>query len=211
MGEHIPTSIEEVRPMSTASVTHWIKQLRDGEQEAARQLCERYLKRLIGLARERLLSSRRRVADEEDAALAALDSFFRAARAGRFPHLLDRNSLWRLLADITVCKALKQLRAERAQKRGGGEERPPADSGDGEVGFSQVLDRAPTPAEAVEFAEDYENLLNQLNDPILRSVAVWSLEGYTNAEIAERLECVESTVERKLRLIRKKWSKESPA
>jgi DNA-directed RNA polymerase specialized sigma24 family protein len=34
------------------------------------------------------------------------------------------------------------------------------------------------------------------------------VDGYTNEEIAEKLECVPRTVERKMRLIRDKWAKE---
>jgi hypothetical protein len=45
-------------------------------------------------------------------------------------------------------------------------------------------------------------------DDKLRSVAVWKLEGYTNAEIAARLGRAPATVERKLRLIRDAWAKE---
>ena len=37
-----------------------------------------------------------------------------------------------------------------------------------------------------------------LTDPGLRQIALWKLEGYTNPEIAERLECTLRTVERKL-------------
>jgi DNA-directed RNA polymerase specialized sigma24 family protein len=36
-------------------------------------------------------------------------------------------------------------------------------------------------------------------------VAVWKMEGYSNAEIAAKLPCVERTVERKLKLIRSLW------
>jgi DNA-directed RNA polymerase specialized sigma24 family protein len=44
-----------------------------------------------------------------------------------------------------------------------------------------------------------------LNEPALRTVALWKMEGYTNLEIADRLACVETTVERKLQRIRKLW------
>jgi DNA-directed RNA polymerase specialized sigma24 family protein len=42
----------------------------------------------------------------------------------------------------------------------------------------------------------------------LRSVATYKLEGYTNDEIAARLGCVTSTVERKLARIRGQWAGE---
>jgi DNA-binding CsgD family transcriptional regulator len=41
-------------------------------------------------------------------------------------------------------------------------------------------------------------------------VAVWKLEGYTNAEIAAKLDCTPRTVERKLRIIRGLWQREGP-
>jgi DNA-directed RNA polymerase specialized sigma24 family protein len=53
--------------------------------------------------------------------------------------------------------------------------------------------------------EDVRRLLDGLGDEALRSVAVWKLQGYTNAEIAGKLDCVETTVERKLRAIRALW------
>ena len=41
-----------------------------------------------------------------------------------------------------------------------------------------------------------------------RSVALWKMEGFTNAEIAKRLGSVVGTVERKLRVIRTSWQLE---
>jgi DNA-binding CsgD family transcriptional regulator len=42
-------------------------------------------------------------------------------------------------------------------------------------------------------------------------VAIWKMEGHTNREIAGKLDCVEQTVERKLRSIRRIWSNEEPS
>ena len=52
-------------------------------------------------------------------------------------------------------------------------------------------------------AEEVETLLARLRDPLLRQLAVWKLEGYTNAEIATRLDCSEPTVRRRLTIIRR--------
>jgi DNA-directed RNA polymerase specialized sigma24 family protein len=57
-------------------------------------------------------------------------------------------------------------------------------------------------------AEEYKRLLALLPDDSLRKVAEWKLEGYTNAEIAARVPCALSTVERKLQLIRHAWEGE---
>jgi len=43
---------------------------------------------------------------------------------------------------------------------------------------------------------------------VLRSIAVWKMEGYTVEEIAARLGCVPRTIERKLRTIRELWGEE---
>jgi DNA-directed RNA polymerase specialized sigma24 family protein len=52
--------------------------------------------------------------------------------------------------------------------------------------------------------------MERLGEPRLRSVATLKLEGYTNDEIAERLGCVTSTVERKLAVIRRLLANELP-
>jgi DNA-directed RNA polymerase specialized sigma24 family protein len=54
--------------------------------------------------------------------------------------------------------------------------------------------------------DDCRTLLDALDDDQLRHIALLKLEGYTNQEIAVKLDCVERTVERKLERIRRKWS-----
>jgi DNA-directed RNA polymerase specialized sigma24 family protein len=189
----------------TSSVTDWIAGLKAGDEDAAQKLWENYFRRLVGLARRKLRGAPRRVADEEDVALSAFASFCRGARQGRFPRLCDRNNLWPLLLKITARKAVDWIEHERCQKRGGGAVR-----GESALAGSpdEVIGPGPTPAFAAEAAEECRRLLGLLTDPELRSVAVWKLEGYTNAEIAARLGCVTGTVERKLRVIRTVWGQE---
>ncbi len=196
---------------SPGSVTHWIGPLKAGEQAAAQKLWECYFEQLLRLARRKLGALPRRAADEEDVVLSAFDSFCRGARAGRFPQLSDRDNLWRLLVVVTARKALDLVQHERRQKRGGGAVRGDSvlrgDAG-GPGGIEQVLGREPTPAFALQVAEEYERLLARLDDAELRSIAGWKMEGYTNAEIAAKLGCAAVTVERRLRLIRHTWESE---
>src|SRR5215831_20563972 len=101
------------------SITGWLGRLRTGDRAAVQQLWERYFQRLVQLARQHLHGAPRRVADEEDVALSAFDSFCRNLEQDRWPQLLDRDNLWRLLVVITARKAQHLLRDERRQKRGG--------------------------------------------------------------------------------------------
>jgi DNA-directed RNA polymerase specialized sigma24 family protein len=195
------------------SVTHWIRRLQAGEQEAFQNLWERYVRRLVGLARKRLRGAPRGAADEEDVVLSAFDSFFCRAQEGRFPKLLDRNDLWQLLVLIASRKASNLAQHERRQRRGGGRVHhasalPGGDESGGGLLFADLIGREPEPAVAAQVVEEYERLLDGLGDDELRSVAVWKLEGYTNDEIAAQLGRAPATVERKLRLIRDAWSKE---
>ena len=190
------------------SVTALLEHLRAGEHAAAQPLWERYYPRLVGLARERLRGTPRRAADEEDVALSAFDSFCRGVEQGRFPDLKDRDGLWALLVLITVRKAADLVQYNRRERRGGGRVR--GDSalagreGDaGADGLAQVEAGDPTPEVAAQLAEELQGLLDRLGSDELRSIAVWKLEGHTNAEIAERLGCAGVSVERRLRLIRR--------
>jgi DNA-directed RNA polymerase specialized sigma24 family protein len=196
---------------SAGSVTHWIGQLQAGNPAAAQPLWERYFQRLVHLARKKLQGRSRRATDEEDVALSAFDSFCRAAEKKRFPLLADRDSLWRLLVVLTARKALRVMRDERRQKRGGGHVLDEnALAGDG-AGLDQVIGAEPTSDFAAQVAEECRRLLDQLGDTELRGIAVSRMEGYSIEEIAGRLGCAPRTVERKLRRIRSLWSTESPS
>ena len=182
------------------SVTHWLAQLPTGDSAAAQQLWERYYQRLVGLARKRLQGAGVLAADEEDVALSAFDSFFRNAQDGRFPQLVDRDNLWQLLVTITARKACHLLRDARRQKRGGDCKRVDAD-------LDRVVGREPSPVFAAQVVEEFQLLLDRLDDDLLQAVAVGKMEGYTNDELAARLAVAPRTIERKLRIIRGIWEK----
>jgi DNA-directed RNA polymerase specialized sigma24 family protein len=195
------------------SVTLWIDALRAGDQEAARQLWERYFRRLVGLARLRLRSTTRAMADEEDVALSAFDSFYAGMARGRFPDLADRDDLWRLLMTIAARKATNQRRWESRQKRGGGHvvhaSVRAAGAGPETDVLAQVVGPEPTPEFAAMVAEECARRLHALPDASLRQVALLKMEGYRNEEIAARLGCGLQTVARRLKVIRQAWRGET--
>jgi hypothetical protein len=138
-----------------------------GDETAVQQLWERYFRRLVGLARKKLADAPLRVADEEDVALSAFDSFCRNAERGRFPQLLDRDSLWRLHVVITARMAAHLRRDEGRLKRGGGAEvrSETSDSANDPVVLDELLSREPTPEFAALAAEEHQRLLIALGQP----------------------------------------------
>ena len=74
--------------------------------------------------------------------------------------------------------------------------------------LAEVVGKEPTPEFAAMMADECRRLLENLSDPQLREIAVATMEGYSNEEIARRLDCALRTVERRLKLIRDEWSQE---
>jgi len=199
---------QERRMPSKGSVTRWLGQAQAGDAEAAQRLWQRYFSRLVGLARVKLRGLPPGMADEEDVALSAFDSFYRGVEQGRFPRLNDRDNLWSLLVVITARKAGKLKRDQGRQKRGGIRDEqasPPKD----DLELEEVIGREPSPDFAAQVAEECQSLLDALPDDETRTIALCKMEGYTTEEIAKKLDCAPRTVERKVRLIRGRWEKEN--
>lgn len=190
----------------SASVTTWIGLLKAGDTEAASRLWERYFHRLVQLARGRLRGLARGVADEEDVALSAFQSFFEAVSQGRFPRLDDRDDLWQLLVMHTARKAIDERRRQQRQKRGG--RTVTVDGPAAEIALQEVIGSEPDPQFAALVLEECQLLLGRLDDD-LQAVAVRRMEGYSNEEIAAQLRVSLRTVERKLSIIRSLWSEAS--
>jgi DNA-directed RNA polymerase specialized sigma24 family protein len=199
---------------SSGSITQWLNQLQAGEQAAVQRLWEEYFHRLVGLARKKLQGLPRKIADEEDVALSAFKSFCRAAENGRFPQLADSNDLWQVLVMLTLRKAVNLRQYETRDKRDFRLVQDQAGVARGDPGldsavFSELIQSGePSPAVVAEITEQYQVLLQKLADDRLRQIAVRKMEGYTNKEIARQLGCAESTIERRLGLIRKVWERQ---
>lgn len=191
---------------SAESIVRCIDMLKGGDHAAAERLWQTYIRRLVGLARAKIGGAPRRAADEEDVALSAFDSFCRRAGRGQFPRLSDGDDLWQVLVVITERKAIDLMRREGRKSRGAGKVLSLTDDAGIGPAAAEVLDRGPTPEFAAQAADEFCRLLGLLGDDSLRQVALWKMEGYTNRQIADRLGCIEQTVERKLRSIRQSWS-----
>ncbi len=184
------------------SVTRLLDRLRHDDPQAAQALWDRFLQRMLAVARQRLGGAARRVADEEDVVVMAFERFLHGVRQGRFPRLNDRDDLWTVLFTLTSRLAARQARDQKRDKRGGGAVR-----GDSALRPAEIADDDLTPAEAIALGDNLAHLLDSLGDDGLRQIALDRLAGHANAEIAERIGRAEVTVERRLRIIREVWQR----
>jgi len=193
--------------MNDSSVTRWLERLGTGDNVAAAKLWNAYFDRLVHLAHGRLQAKYAKVNDAEDIALSAFHSFCRGVENKKFPKLSDRDGLWRLLVSITIHKLLHVVRDQKRLKRGGQfqELKGLDSSSDSTAAVNQIVSREPSPDFALEVAEQYQEMMRSLEDNELVQLATWKMEGYSNEEIAGKLNRATRTVERKLQLIRKIW------
>jgi len=162
------------------SITGWLDSVRQGNDEAAKNIWDRWYDRLC--ARVSPHSGRLRIHDDEDIASDAFAEFFRELREGKFSSLNNRSQIWKLLATIAVRKSVASYRFERAKRRGGGqyvqsfEEVNPRSS-------SMAAQHSPATSGAVE------ELIRSIADPKLARVARMKIEGLETSEIAQKLNC----------------------
>ncbi|MDA0587018.1 MAG: ECF-type sigma factor [Planctomycetota bacterium] len=191
-------------------VSGWIERIRNGDEDAAQMLWDRYAEDIIEVARRSMKDAPKRVQDEEDVAVIAFKSLLAGIVAGRFPELDRREQLWRLLLVITTRKAAAIIEKANRQKRGGGEVRGDSamfQSGKSPAeGFDQLPSQRTTPVVAAAIADEAQNLLAAL-DETSQKIAALKMEGYTHEEVAEKLGVNVRTVERRLKAIREQWQK----
>ncbi|MEZ6132421.1 MAG: ECF-type sigma factor [Planctomycetaceae bacterium] len=183
--------------MPTNSVTLWIQALRAGDDTAAQELWRLYFGQLMQIARSRMASLPCAVYDEEDAAISTFRVLCEKLREGRYPELADRDELWKLMLKMLVRKVGRRSEYEATQKRSAS--RAPIDSADLSFSDDQSL--------TVFVAEECELLFCRLNDPNLEQLVLWKLEGYTNDEIAQKMNRTRRTIQRMLSLVRDIWLK----
>lgn len=191
-----------------ASFDQLIARLRDGSQGAASDLFTLYAGRLLALARSRLSERIRLSVDPEDVVQSALRSFFVRHRDGRI-EVTGWESLWSLLAVITLRKCVHQVEHFQAARRDVRREQraSPADSGT-EMDF---LGKEPTPEQAAMLAEIVERIMAEL-EPREREILSQHLQGYPTEDIAVSVSRSKRTVERVLERVRlqlERWSDEA--
>jgi DNA-directed RNA polymerase specialized sigma24 family protein len=165
------------------------------------------------LARAKLGDVPKCHADEEDIAQNVFASLCRGAAAGRLLDVTNRDELWWLLLAVTRQKVASHIRRETTQKRGSGRVRTEcalaAEAGNTpSFSLDNLIGCDPSPEFVATLNEQHRYLLSLLQGKNLPQVANMRIEGYTVAEIAEKLGISHRAIERKLQIIRSKWADE---
>jgi RNA polymerase sigma-70 factor (ECF subfamily) len=182
-----------------------VQGLRSGDAQAMRRFCSEYGDLLHRLADKHLARGVRRRVGPEDVVQSVCRTFLRRAQGGEY-QLSDSEGLWGLLCAITLNKVRNVTRFHLRQKRGLNQETgiPSADER-GVSGFGPAA-RGPTPAEAAEFADQFEKIVAELDDEE-RQVLDLKLQECTHEEVAEKLGISERTVRRLIKKIQTHLSK----
>lgn len=183
-----------------------LERVRIGDEQAAQELYDRYVHRLLALARQRMSHKLRRRVDAEDVVQSACRSFFVRAQHGRFT-VKQSGDLWRLLVAITLNKLRMQAKLHRRKKRAMGREESVCAGSCYGLAPERIADE-PTPDEAAALAEEIELLMADLK-PVEREILQLRLQAYTIDEIAEQVGRSERTVRRLLERLRGRYENEA--
>lgn len=191
--------------MESQSVTAWIDQLADGDQQAAERLWQYIFVRLQEFASQKLDAQTRRHFDEQDAANCAFHSLCRGLADGRLK-AENRDALWGLLAVITSRRISAQRRSLKRQIRGGGAVRGESGFAEfGAAGIKAIPGNQQKPDVLAEVSESCAQLLDALPDETMKKIVLLKFQGAKNGEVASKLQCTRRTIERKLERIRRIW------
>lgn len=184
----------------------YLNMWRAGDEQAAQDLFERYVDRLVTLARRRLDHRLARRVDAEDIVQSVFRTFFHRVKENRFD-LKDNDDVSKLLVRITVHKTLRQIAFHRRGKRDAKQEIGANREGD-ELLMEQMANE-PTPEEAAILVDEMEHFLAQPK-PEERKILEMRMEGYNNQEISEKLSISDRKIRRLLERLRGLAKREDP-
>jgi RNA polymerase sigma-70 factor (ECF subfamily) len=176
------------------SFTDAMDRLRAGDEAAAHEVFQRFVGKLIRLARRQFDAVLRRKVDPEDVVQSAFKSFFLRYGDGKV-EVHNWGDLWGLLTVITLRKCLDRVEYHRAECRDAQREAAAQSGTAGSEPWWEAVGREPRPEEAVILAETVELLLRGV-DVEERPILEMSLQGYTTQEISVRLNRAERSVRR---------------
>jgi RNA polymerase sigma factor (sigma-70 family) len=187
-------------------IPQWLQQLQQGDAAAMQRLWDGFYERLHAAVERQLEFVSPQLVEGEDVVVSVFESVWDAVQGGRLNRVADVDELLWVLLAMTRRKCIDHLRRSRANRRGGGKH-PISLDGPAQC-FAQIVADEPDPQYLAALNDQYQAILQQLNDATLRQITVLKIEGFRNDEIAQQLSVAESTVNRKLRIIREIFHQE---
>lgn len=170
------------------SFSDLVKRLNAGDRhEAAEAIVQRFASRLGALAARKMSQRLQQRLSPEDIVQSVFATFFRRIDNGQL-EIRDWNSLWGLLAQITVWRVCRHAEHHRAGRRDSDRETPLLDD-------TQAFDREPRAEELLMASELCDRLVGEMAAkyrPIIHGI----LDGQTHEDIARENNTSLSTVER---------------
>ena len=176
----------------------WLQQLLSETPGYESEVFDRFSRRLLGLARNRLPANIAARVDPDDVVQSVFRTFFRRHSDGQFD-FESAYDVWHLLAAITYRKVINTVKYHRRELRDAAKETPASASAS--IEQPRFVDPQPGP-ESVMLMIDYTRwILEQLPEQY-QDVVRLRMEGYDVREVAERVDVSERTVKRVLARVR---------
>ncbi|MEM9367795.1 MAG: sigma-70 family RNA polymerase sigma factor [Planctomycetota bacterium] len=185
-----------------------VDRCRQGDQDASREIFERYVARLISLVHRRMSSRLNRRVDAEDVVQSAFRSFFAGVDQNRF-QFDQSGDLWKLLVVVSLNKLRRRVAHHRAAKRGMDREQSVARDADSStdarlVHCFEAAASEPLPDAAAAVMDELALLTSDM-DETQSEIVQLRLQGYEMLEIADQIGRSERTVRRVLSRVREQW------
>lgn len=169
-----------------------IARIRSGDEAAAKELYDRYARRVFGLVRSQMAEHLRSQVEPEDIVQSVFKSIFRGVNAGGYD-APEGGTLWQLLAVIAVHKVRRNANRRAAARRDDRRTQSLEAVADGQLAGTLATEQMEAALrEAIECLKPFE-----------QSVVMLRVQGYSVEEISGRLERSRRTVERSLQNARR--------
>jgi RNA polymerase sigma-70 factor, ECF subfamily len=175
-----------------------VEKVRTGSESAAAELFNRYVSRLLRVARKRIGERMNSRLDPEDVVQSVFRTFFTRLKNDQF-EFADDDDLSKLLVRITLHKTLRQIAYHRAARRNPGQEAPQGELSQHDI--MQVMAKEPTPVTVVTFMDQLDHFLGRLS-PEEQQILTLRLQGYSTEEIAGQINSYDRKVRRVLERVK---------
>lgn len=171
------------------TIEAWIQARQIEQQESARLIWGRYVRRLRVQARAYLISQSMGGRDRDNVAFRIANAMFEASEKQELDPSERTSDLWKIL----LIRAASHL-----------QRREPTETN--RIPLVEILGDTPSAQLCIRFAEELEQTVRSRLDDQLRNVLFLRLEGCVNHEIAKRLGKQEAEVEPQLAEIRQRFA-----